>query len=141
MVDDSCTMWRSIFKENSSIKLTKDNRFCRGHGPDDLYIHDGGGGKIAVQWIHNVLVSPFKYNGVFVIASIRMREDILVEEILIIGDNPAVQNVTLSVRAHSIHIKALKRMSMPKNGEKSFRSSFLTIYVLFFLRFSFSLHA
>ncbi|CAF3353907.1 unnamed protein product [Rotaria socialis] len=141
MFDGSCTMWRGIFKENGTIKLTKDNRFCRGHGPDDLYFDNGGGGKIAVQWIHNVLVSPFKYNGVFVVASMRMREDILEEEILITGDNPAVQNVTVSIRAHSIHIKTMRRMSMSNSGEKSFRSPFLVIYALFFLRFGFLLHA
>ncbi|CAF1617767.1 unnamed protein product, partial [Rotaria sp. Silwood1] len=94
MVDNSCTAWRSIFKENGTITLTKNNRFCRGHGPDDLYIEDGGSGsKVAVQWIHNVLVSSFKYQGVFAVASMRMRGDILEEEIIISGDNPAIENV------------------------------------------------
>ncbi|CAF3975488.1 unnamed protein product, partial [Rotaria sordida] len=101
MVDNNCTMWRSIFKENGTIKLTKDNRFCREHGPDDLYIYDGSGGvKVAVQWIHNMLVSSFKYNGVFAVATMRMRGDILEEEILITGDNPAIKDVMVSVRTH-----------------------------------------
>ncbi|CAF3947411.1 unnamed protein product, partial [Rotaria sordida] len=94
MVDNNCTMWRSIFKENGTIKLTKDNRFCREHGPDDLYIYDGSSGvKVAVQWIHNMLVSSFKYNDVFAVATMRMRGDILEEEILITGDNPAIKDV------------------------------------------------
>ncbi|CAF1470077.1 unnamed protein product [Rotaria sordida] len=113
MVDNNCTMWRSIFKENGTIKLTKDNRFCREHGPDDLYIYDGSGGvKVAVQWIHNMLVSSFKYNGVFAVATMRMRGDILEEEILITGDNPAIKDVMVSVRTHSIHLKTMRRMSM-----------------------------
>ncbi|CAF1373932.1 unnamed protein product, partial [Rotaria sordida] len=102
-VDNSCTTWRSIFKENGTIKDTKDNRLCRGRGPDDLYIEDGrSGDKVAVRWIHNVLVSSFKFNGVFAVVSMRMRGDILEEEILITDDSPAIQNVMVSVRVHNL---------------------------------------
>ncbi|CAF4507472.1 unnamed protein product, partial [Rotaria sp. Silwood2] len=138
MVDHSCTTWRSIFKEHDTIKLTKDNRLCRERGPDDLYIVDGlSGAKVAVQWIHNVFVSSFKHQGVFAVAKMQMRGDILEEEIVITADNPAIENVMVSVRTHSIHLKTLRRASTPNNGEKSFRSSLFLIYIIFFLRFSF----
>ncbi|CAF4598425.1 unnamed protein product [Rotaria sp. Silwood2] len=108
MVDNSCATWRSVFKQNGTIKLTKDNRFCRGRGPDDLYIYEGNGSeKVAVQWIHNVLVSSFKYKGVFAVASMRMRGDILQEEILITDDKPAIKNVMVSFIDYTIDMSNL----------------------------------
>jgi len=120
MVDNSCTIWRAIYTENGTVQAIKDNRFCRGRGSDDLFIHESGGGKVAVQWINDVLVSPMKFNGVFAVVSMRMRGDTLEEEILITDDNPGIQNVLVSVRAHSIHSIRMKRMSISSSGEKVF---------------------
>jgi len=120
MVDDSCTIWRAIYTENGTVQAIKDNRFCRGRDSDDLFIHESGGGKVAVQWINDVLVSPFKYQDVFTVASMRMRGDTLEEEILITDDNPGIQNVVVSVRAHSIHSIRMKRMSISSSGGKVF---------------------
>jgi hypothetical protein len=112
MVDNSCTIWRSIFSEYGVVQGTKDYRFCRGYGVDDLYTDEGGGVTIGARWINNVLVSPFKYKDVFAISSMRMRGDILEEEIIITDDNPAKENVVVSVRPKSIHLMTMKKRSV-----------------------------
>jgi hypothetical protein len=131
-VDNSCTIWRIIYTVNGTVQATKDNRFCRGRGSDDLFIAEGGGGKVAVQWINDMLVSAFKHTGVFAVARMRMRGDTLEEQILTTDDNPGIENVVVSVRAHSIHSIRMKRMSASSSGEKCFRSSRL-VYIVIFL--------
>jgi hypothetical protein len=123
MEDGSCTVWRSVFSENGTSRGTKDYRFCRGRGAEDLYIDEGGGVTIAAQWISDVLVSPFKYKGVFAVSSMRIRGEILEEEILITDDTPAVENVVVSVRARSIHLMTMSRVSKSNAGLKSFTSA------------------
>lgn len=107
--DYTCTVWRSIFSEHGVIQTTKDYRFCRGCGADDLYIDEGGNVTIGSRWIADVLVSPFKYKGVYAVDQMRMRGDILEEEILITDDNPAIDNVVVSVRPQSIHMMRFRK--------------------------------
>lgn len=108
--DNSCTIWKSVMSEHGIVQTTKDYRLCRGCGAENLYIDEGGGVTIGARWINNVLVSPFKYQGVFAISSMRMRGDILEEEILITDDNPAVDGIVVSVPPRSIHLFQLKRV-------------------------------
>lgn len=112
MSDETCTIMNETFVEHGIVKLIKDYRFCRGHGATDLYIDEGNGGKLAVQWISDVLVAPFKYNDLFTLSRIRMREDTLEEEIVITDDKPGADNVVVSMRAHSIHIIKMKRITI-----------------------------
>jgi len=112
MVDNSCTTWRSIFTEYGIVQGTKDNHLCRGYGAEDLFIKQGGGGTVGARWINDVLVSPFKYEGVFAVASMRIRGDILEEEIIITDDNPAEKGVVVYARAHSLHLKKMKKLSI-----------------------------
>ncbi|CAM4836834.1 unnamed protein product, partial [Rotaria magnacalcarata] len=92
MTDGACTIWRS-------------------RGADDLFIDEGSGVTISAQWINDVLVSPFKYKGVFAVSSMRMRGDILEEEILITEDKPGIEDVVVSIRANSIHRMKMRRIS------------------------------
>lgn len=110
MTDETCVTWGSTFSERGVLKMTKNNRFCRGHGAADLYILDGEtGGKAAVQWIHDILVASFKVDGVFTVISMRIRGDTLQEEIIISDDKPGFENVLVSMPTHSIHIVKMKR--------------------------------
>lgn len=88
------------------------NRFCRIYGADDLYLEDGGGVPVGVPWINDVLVSPFKYMGVFHIASLRMRGDILEEELITTDGNPTEENIMVSVQPNRIHSKRTRKLSM-----------------------------
>jgi len=133
MVDNSCTVWRIIYTENGIVKMTKNNSFCRGRGADDLFVVDGAtGGKLAVQWLNNVLVSSFKHLSVFAVANMRMRGDYLEEEILVTNDNPGIQNVVVSIRVLSIHTIRVKRMPNTNSGEKRFQPCLL-LYIAIFL--------
>ena len=111
MTDETCTIWNSTFTEHGVLQLTKDYRFCRGLGATDLYIDAGSDAILAVQWINDVLVSSFKYKGVFTVASIRMRGNTLEEEIIIADDNPGAENNFVSMRTQSIHLIKMKRIT------------------------------
>ncbi|CAF1323643.1 unnamed protein product [Rotaria sp. Silwood1] len=111
ITDESCTTWRNTFTENGIVQGIKDYRFCRGYGAEDLYTDEGGGVTIAAQWIDDVLVSPFKYKGVFAVHRMQMRNDVLEEETLITDDNQASPEVVVSIRARSIHRIKMKKIS------------------------------
>ncbi|CAF3995165.1 unnamed protein product [Rotaria sp. Silwood1] len=111
MTDETCTILNGTFTEHGVLQLTKDYRFCRGHGATDLYIDAGNGAILAVQWINAVLITAFKHNGVFTVSSIRMRGDTLEEEIIIADDKPGAENNVVSMRTHSIHFIKMKRIT------------------------------
>ncbi len=111
MADETCTIWNGTFTEHGVMQLIKDYRFCRGRGATDLYVDVGNGAILGVQWINDVLISPFKYNGVFTVSSIRMRGDTLEEEIIIANDKPGVENSIVSMGAQSIHLIKMQRIT------------------------------
>lgn len=110
--DNTCTLWRSTFVENNVLRGVKDYRFCRGHGADDIYTDEGGDVTLGARWIHDVLVTSFKYKGVFAVHLMRMRGDTLEEEIVISDDDPAVKDVPLTVQPRSMHIMRMKKLSI-----------------------------
>ncbi|CAM2696671.1 unnamed protein product [Rotaria socialis] len=95
MTDGACTIWRSTLLENNIRQGLKDYRFCRGRGADDLFTDEGSGVTISAQWINDVLVSPFKYKGVFAVSK----------------DKPGIEDVVVSIRAKSIHLMKMRRIS------------------------------
>jgi hypothetical protein len=109
--DNSCTIWKSVFTSNGTSKGMKDYRFCRGCGPEDLYIDEGNDVTIKAWWISDLLSSPFKYMDVFAVSNMRIRGDILEEEIIITEDNPAIPNIVVSVKAISIHRMTMKKIA------------------------------
>ncbi len=111
MTDETCTIWKSTFTEHGVLQLIKDYRFCRGRDATDLYIDEGSGATLAVQWINDVLISPFKYNGVFTVSTLRIRGDTLEEEIIIADDKSGAENFVVSMRAQSIHLIKMKRIT------------------------------
>ncbi|CAF1376429.1 unnamed protein product [Adineta ricciae] len=110
MKDFTCTIWKSIFTENDSIKTIKDYQLCRGNHLNDLYIDEGNNVTIKIQWINKMFISSFKYKGVLAISTMKMFENILEEDILIIDDYPADENHVTSLRIQSIHRMKMKRM-------------------------------
>ncbi|CAF0840421.1 unnamed protein product [Adineta steineri] len=136
MANYSCTTLRGIMKENDTVRITKDYRLCRGRGADDLYI-DQGDATLAVQWMNDVLVAPFKFNGVFAVSRLRMRGDILEEEIVITDDTPAVKNVLVSVRARSLHLIQMRRISASNIGRNLFPLHLLCYIGTFLVKFAF----
>jgi hypothetical protein len=107
--DNTCTKFRTTYTENSVVKGVKDYRLCRGTGADDLFIDEGHGIKLTARWIGDVLVSPFKYDNILLISSMRLRGDVLEEEILSVEDKPAIKGVQ-PLLPRSIQRLELKRV-------------------------------
>ncbi|UJR18490.1 hypothetical protein I4U23_005396 [Adineta vaga] len=132
MTDHKCTTLRSTMTENGVLRGTKNYRLCRGRNADDLYI-DEGSSTLAVQWINDMLVSSFKFSGLFTISRLRMRGNILEEEILTTDDTPAIKNKVVSVRARSMHLIKMTRVSNIGQNLLSFR--FIYFAILYLIRF------
>ena len=109
--DNTCTTWNSTFTQHGVVQLRKDYRFCRGRDAGDLYIDIGSGATLRVQWINDVLISSFKHNGVFGVSSLRLRSDILKEEVINADDKPGVEDTVVSMRTHSIHFIEMKQIT------------------------------
>lgn len=94
-----CTPWRTTYAERDTVRGVKDYRLCRGSGAGDLYLDEGGGVRLAVQLLGDVLVSAFKVGPLLLISQVRVRGDQLEEEIMTITDAPATDGlVTLTAR-------------------------------------------
>ena len=107
--DNTCATWRSTYAESGVVKQVKDYRFCRGVGADDLFIDEGDGTKLTARWIGDVLVSPFKYDDILLVSSMRLSGDVLEHEILSVDDKPAIKGVQ-PLRPRSIQRIELKRV-------------------------------
>jgi hypothetical protein len=107
--DNTCTTFKTTYLEAGEVKATKDYRLCRGTGATDLYIDEGDGVKLASKWIGDVLVSPFKYNDLLLIATTRVRGDTMEEEILTVDDKPAIKGV-LALNAKGIQRLTFQRV-------------------------------
>ena len=70
----------------------KDYKLCRGTGASDLYI-DEGGVRLAVRIIGDALVCFFKADDVLLVSTMRLRGEVLEEEILTVDDKPAIKGV------------------------------------------------
>jgi hypothetical protein len=75
-----------------------------------LYIDEGNDVRLAARWLGDVLVLPFKVNDYLLIASMRLRGEVLEEEIFTVMDKPAVAGV-LPLEARSIQRLTLRRSS------------------------------
>lgn len=111
LTDNSCTMWRTTYSKDNKVQQVKDYRLCRGNGVADLAMDEGDGLKLAMQWIGGVLVTPFKYDNLLLISTMRLREEILEEEILTMNDVSGTSGVQ-SMRAHGIQRVVLKRVKL-----------------------------
>ncbi len=107
--DNACATWRTTYSEGGVVKQVKDYKLCRGTGPDDLFIDEGGGVKLPARWIGDVLVSPFKYDTILLVSQMRLRGDVLEEEILTVDDKPAVKDGVQPMIPKGIQRLELKR--------------------------------
>ena len=106
--DNTCALWRTSYAEAGVTKQVKEYRLCRGTGAEDLFIDEGNDVKLTARWLGDVLVSPFKYGNLLLVASTRLRGETLEEEILTVDDQPAVSGV-LALRPRGIQRLELRR--------------------------------
>jgi hypothetical protein len=110
--DNSCAAFKTTYIENGVERAVKDYKFCRGKGANDLYFDEGGGVHLAAQWLGDVLVTPFKYDNVLLVSVLRLRGDVLEEEIYTIPDSDAQKGVA------PLAAKSLQRLELRRRTAK-----------------------
>lgn len=106
--DSSCTAFRTTYREQGVVRGEKAYQLCRGAGADDWYVDEGGGLRLSARWLGDALVSPFKYDSLLLISTVRLRDGVLEEEIVTIDDRPAINGVQ-PLRARSLQRLVLRR--------------------------------
>jgi len=91
--DNACSALKTTYVENGVERAVKDYKFCRGKGPNDLYVDEGGGVRLTAQWLGDVLVTSFKYDDILLVSLLRLRGDVLEEEIYTIPDSDSHKGV------------------------------------------------
>jgi dipeptidyl aminopeptidase/acylaminoacyl peptidase len=107
--NNTCSMFKTTYSESGVVKQVKDYKLCRGTGADDIYVDEGDGVKLTARIVGDALITPFKYDNILLISTMRLRGDVLEEEILTVDDKPAVKGV-LPMNAKSIQRIELKRV-------------------------------
>ncbi len=111
--DNTCTMWKTTYSEAGVVKQTKDYKLCRGTGSADLFIDEGNGVRLPARLLGDALVTPFKADNVLLVSTIRLRGDVLEEEILMLDDKPATAGVQ-PMQAKGIQRLELRRAPPPR---------------------------
>lgn len=88
--DNSCAAWKTTYSEADVVTRVTDNKLCRGMGSSDLYIEEGGV-RLPVRIIGDALICPFKKDDILMVSTMRLRGDVLVNEILTATDKPAAK--------------------------------------------------
>lgn len=107
--DGSCVPWKTTYTERDTVRGVKDYRLCRGTGARDLYVDEGGGVRLASQLLGDVLTSAFKVGKAFLVTHLRVRGDVLEEEIFSMTDVPATDGI-VSVPMTSVQRLTLRRV-------------------------------
>ena len=109
--NNSCAPWRTTYSEAGAAKSVKDYKICRGTGPDDIYI-DEGGLKLTARVIGDALVAPFKSDNILLVSTMRLRGEVLEEEILTVDDKPAIMGV------QPMQAKGIQRIELRRQADK-----------------------
>lgn len=107
--DSTCAELRTTYREGGQVRGVKDYKLCRGNGPDDWYVDEGGGLVLAARWLGDALISPFKFDSLLLVSTLRLRGDVLEEEIMTADDKPAIKG-PLSLTARSVQRLELRRV-------------------------------
>jgi len=110
--DSSCVPWKTTYRERDTVRAVKDYRLCRGVGPGDMYVDEGGGVRLSAQLLGDLLVSGFKVGNALLVTQLRVRGDSLIEEILSFPDRPATEGL-VTLTATSVQRLSLVRVRTP----------------------------
>ncbi|MDI1243391.1 MAG: S9 family peptidase [bacterium] len=106
--DNQCSQWKTRYTESGTVKSVKDSKLCRGNGAEDIYIDDGRV-RLTARVIGDSLVVPFKSGNVLMVSTMRLRGEMLEQEILTVDDKPATAFV-LPMQAKGIEKIELRRV-------------------------------
>jgi hypothetical protein len=110
--DSACSAFRTTYFENGVERAVKDYKFCRGKGADDFYIDEGDGTRLTARWLGDALIAPFKYDNLLLVSVMRLRGDVLEEEIFTIPDSDSHKGVAPLVP------KTLQRLELRRTPQK-----------------------
>ena len=111
-LDNTCTMWKTTYSEAGTVKQVKDYKLCRGTGAADLYVDEGNGIKLSAKLLGDALISPFKYDNLLLVSTIRLRGEVLEEEILTADDKPTVTGV------QPMQAKGIQRIELRRSPDR-----------------------
>jgi hypothetical protein len=108
VTDSTCVPWKTTYREQGVVRGVKDYRLCRGAGPDEYSVDEGGGVVLPARWLGDVLVSAFKTGSLLLVTHLRVQGDTLTEEIMTIDDKPASEGL-VTMRPRGIQRMVLTR--------------------------------
>lgn len=91
--DGQCTTWKTTYMEGSTIKSLKDYKLCRGNGANDLFMDEGNGVRLPGRVLGDAFVVTFKNDETVMVFTLKLRGEVLEQEILIVDDKPAAKGV------------------------------------------------
>ena len=105
----NCTKWLGTYRKDGKVEVVKNYLLCRRNSDDDLYTDEQNGIILDTQWIGDTLVTPYKAFDVFYLVAMKLRGDILEEEIFTANDTalPGIQ----ALRTTAVYRTQLKRVS------------------------------
>lgn len=109
--DNTCAKWKTTYTEFGTVTSVKDHKICRGNGPEDIYI-DEGGLRLTARVIGDSLVVPFKSGNALLVSTTRLRGETLEQEILTVDDKPAVAGV------QPMQAKGIQKVELRRSTEK-----------------------
>ena len=86
--DNECSIWKSTFNVPGKPDVVKDYKLCRAN-EEDLYFEQGEGVKLTSRWVGELLVTSYKANTMIFFQTVRLRGDLLEQEIFVAHDVPA----------------------------------------------------
>ncbi|MFN5582719.1 hypothetical protein [Gemmatimonas sp.] len=107
--DNQCVPWKTTYSERDTVRAVKDYRICRGSGPQDLVVDEGGGVRLQASLLGGVLVSAFKAGSILLVTHLRVTGNVLEEEILTIDDQPASEGL-VTIRTRAVQRLRLERV-------------------------------
>jgi hypothetical protein len=107
----TCTPFKTTYREGGVVKGVKDYRLCRGDA-GALWVDEGDGVQLPSHLIGGVLISAFKAGTTLLIAQMRLRGDVLEEEILTVADAPATEGVV------GLGAKAIQRLEFRRRPQR-----------------------
>jgi hypothetical protein len=116
-VDNSCTPFRTAYREAGVEKGVKDYKLCRGTGAASLYIDEGTvpegvDVRLPATLFGDTLVSAFKYRDLLLVVSTRVVGGVMTEDIVTAKDVPPGDGVT------QLHTRSMQRLELRRtNGD------------------------
>lgn len=104
----ACVPWKTTYTEPGKPPQSRAYQLCRGAGPNEFVIDEGGGVRLSATWLGDVLVSTFTYDTTLLTSVARVRGNVFEEEIF----TAPVSTSTTGI--HSLTTRTLQRLTLTR---------------------------